>query len=487
MLEHLSELATALRIGNLVASVSENRPDRTMDALEGEGDDIMGLSMETTGAGSPRLRILDSGPARVGQSMRMRRGRASRGALLAVAVAAIGPLGLASSPAHAASSTDPTAATAPLAPAAEEPAPPTEREPLTPEQVKAQVAQAAKLQRQLTAANKEVAAASAKLAQLAARSSAAMDAVTKARAAQKAAIAREKTQVEKLRKLTAQAAAARRDLSNMAYDAYVNGSGSLRDVAAVVGLAKDDEATRQAPLVDYLATARAADGKHYTSLAQAQRETAAAAVAARREREAATAKAEAAAKAVRDSVAEQQQALTALQSVAKSKSTELTELGIDTGGLGAGVDLGALTSVTTAPLCTQDSGEHPNGMFPGSALCPISGRPGHMMRPAAARALNALAAAYEKDLGSPLCITDTYRSYAAQVDVKARKPVLAAKPGTSNHGLGLATDLCGGIENFGTPQHQWMKAHAPLFGFYHPAWAQADGSKPEPWHWEFAQ
>ena len=110
-----------------------------------------------------------------------------------------------------------------------------------------------------------------------------------------------------------------------------------------------------------------------------------------------------------------------------------------------------------------------------------------MMRPAAARALNALAAAYEKDLGSPLCITDTYRSYAAQVDVKARKPVLAAKPGTSNHGLGLATDLCGGIENFGTAQHQWMKAHAPLFGFYHPAWAQAGGSKPEPWHWEFAQ
>ena len=416
--------------------------------------------------------------------MSVRRGRVSRGALLAVAVAMLGSVGLAA-PAHAATVTDPTSATA--APTAGDPAPPTEREPLTPEQVKAQVAQAAKLQRQLTAANKEVAAASAKLAQLAARSSAAMDAVTTARTAEKAAVTREKAQVEKLRKLTAQAAAARRDLSNMAYDAYVNGSGSLRDVAAVVGLAQDDEATRQAPLVDYLATARAADGKHYTSLAPAQRDTAAAAIAARREREAATAKAEAAAKEVRDSVAAQQKALTELQSVAQSKSAELTKLGIDAGGLGSGVDLAALTSVATTPLCTQDSGEHPNGMFPGSALCAIAGRPGHMMRPAAARALNALAAAYEKDLGSPLCITDTYRSYAAQVDVKARKPVLAAKPGTSNHGLGLATDLCGGIENFGTAQHQWMKAHAPLFGFYHPAWAQAGGSKPEPWHWEFAQ
>ena len=287
--------------------------------------------------------------------------------------------------------------------------------------------------------------------------------------------------------LYAPSAAARRDLSNMAYDAYVNGSGSLRDVAAVVGLAEDDEGTRQAPLVDYLATARAADGKHYTSLAQAQRQTAAAAIAARREREAATAKAQAAAKTVQETVAQQQQALTALQVVAKSKSAELSKLGVDAGSLGLGVDQLALRSITTTPLCTQAAGDYPNGMFPGTALCPVAGRPGHMMRPAAARALNALAAAYEKDLGSPLCITDTYRSYAAQVDVKARKPVLAAKPGTSNHGLGLATDLCGGIENFGTPQHQWMKAHAPLFGFCHPAWAQAGGSKPEPWHWEFAQ
>lgn len=417
--------------------------------------------------------------------MSVRRGLMPRGALLVAAAALISPLGLVATPASATEVSDTTAVTA--APAPAEPAPPTEREPLTPEQVKAQVAQAATLQRQLAAANKEIAAASATLAQLAARSSAAMDAVTTAKAAQKSAVAREKAQVDKLRKLTAQAAAARRDLSNMAYDAYVNGSGSLRDVAAVVGLAQEDEGARQAPLVDYLATARAADGKHYTSLAQAQRETAAAAIAARREREAATAKAEAAATTVRESVAAQQEALAALQKVAAGKASELTQLGIDTGGLGAGVDLSALTAMTTTPLCTQDSGNFPNGMFPGSALCPVAGRPGHMMRPAAARALNALSAAYAKDFGTPLCVTDTYRSYAAQVDVKARKPVLAAKPGTSNHGLGLATDLCGGIESFGTPQHQWMRTHAPLFGFYHPAWAQAGGSKPEPWHWEFAQ
>ena len=41
-----------------------------------------------------------------------------------------------------------------------------------------------------------------------------------------------------------------------------------------------------------------------------------------------------------------------------------------------------------------------------------------------------------------------------------QKPVLAAVPGTSNHGWGLAVDLCGGIERFGTQQYAWMQANA---------------------------
>lgn len=421
--------------------------------------------------------------------MSARRGILPRSALtpLLTATLTAALAGVLATPAHATTtpvgSGGPAALSGPASPGAGSG---TERDPLTPEQVKAQLAQAEKLQRQLSAANKDLAEASEKLAALAARSSGAMDAVAKATAQEKAARQRELAQIAKLKKLTQQAAAARRDVSYMAYDAYVNGSGSLRDVAEVVKLAQDDSAAQQASLVDYLAGARAADGKHYTSLADAQRKTAAAAVAARRQRQAATGKAEAAAKVARAAVAEQQAALTALQAVAKAKNAELTKLGVDTSVFGAGLDLEALGSLAAKPLCTQDSGDYPNGRFPGSALCPITGHPGHMMRPAAARALNALAVAYEKDFGTPLCITDTYRTYASQVDVRARKPTLAARPGTSNHGLGLATDLCGGIENFGTKQHQWMKTHAPLFGFYHPAWAQAGGSKPEPWHWEFA-
>jgi LAS superfamily LD-carboxypeptidase LdcB len=92
---------------------------------------------------------------------------------------------------------------------------------------------------------------------------------------------------------------------------------------------------------------------------------------------------------------------------------------------------------------------------------------------------------HAKSVGGPVCVTDSYRSYAAQVDVYHRKPGLAAVPGTSEHGWGLAVDLCGGVQTYGTPAFNWMKANAPRFGFHHPAWAEPSGSRPEAWHWEF--
>lgn len=128
-----------------------------------------------------------------------------------------------------------------------------------------------------------------------------------------------------------------------------------------------------------------------------------------------------------------------------------------------------------------------NGMVPTNLLCPVAAAPGHLLRCDAARALDVLASAYEEALGTPLCVTDSYRTYAAQVALFARKPTLAAVPGTSNHGWALAVDLCGGAESFGTAQHDWLVANAPRWGWVDPAWARAGGSKPEPWHWEFGQ
>ena len=126
-----------------------------------------------------------------------------------------------------------------------------------------------------------------------------------------------------------------------------------------------------------------------------------------------------------------------------------------------------------------------NGFLPASTLCPLSTGRGHRLRTDAAAAYERLQAAYASSHGRPLCVTDSYRSYAGQVDVFARKPTLAAVPGTSQHGWGLALDLCGGVQVFGSEAHEWMRAHASAFGWHHPRWAQQGGRKPEPWHWEF--
>ena len=124
-----------------------------------------------------------------------------------------------------------------------------------------------------------------------------------------------------------------------------------------------------------------------------------------------------------------------------------------------------------------------NGTIPTTALCSIAR--GHALRCDAAAGYAALADAYRAAFGSPLCITDSYRSLGAQVTAFRTKPALAAVPGTSNHGWALAVDLCGGINIAGTVQSAWMAANAGRFGFVQPHWARQGGEKPEPWHWEF--
>jgi cell wall-associated NlpC family hydrolase len=130
-------------------------------------------------------------------------------------------------------------------------------------------------------------------------------------------------------------------------------------------------------------------------------------------------------------------------------------------------------------------GGYPNGLIPPSAMCPL-GAAGHSLRCDAAAAYRAMSGAYAADFGGPLCITDSYRTYAGQVKLYGEKPALAAVPGTSNHGWGLAVDLCGGVETFGTPQYAWMVANAGRFGFLHPTWADPGNGREEPWHWEYA-
>jgi cell wall-associated NlpC family hydrolase len=130
-------------------------------------------------------------------------------------------------------------------------------------------------------------------------------------------------------------------------------------------------------------------------------------------------------------------------------------------------------------------GGYPNGLIPPSAMCPL-GTGNHQLRCDAAAAFRAMAGAYSASFGSALCVTDSYRTYASQVRLYGEKPALAAVPGTSNHGWGLALDLCGGIQTFGTPQYAWMVANAGRYGYLHPTWADPGHGREEPWHWEYA-
>lgn len=118
-----------------------------------------------------------------------------------------------------------------------------------------------------------------------------------------------------------------------------------------------------------------------------------------------------------------------------------------------------------------------NGRIPANRLKTV-GLGGHKLyAPAADNFVKMRASA--RAAGINLTITDSYRSYPQQVDLARRKGLysqggLAATPGKSNHGWGLAIDA---NVNSATAL-RWMRNNAHRFGFY-------ETVKREPWHWEF--
>lgn len=113
--------------------------------------------------------------------------------------------------------------------------------------------------------------------------------------------------------------------------------------------------------------------------------------------------------------------------------------------------------------------------------------------PAAAEAFRRMSVAFEAEFGRPLQLSggasDAYRDLATQESLAEQKPGLAAIPGTSNHGYGLATDLGGGVNSGpGSPEYDWTVKYAKEFGFEHPDWAvdpSHPGFKEEWWHLEY--
>lgn len=166
------------------------------------------------------------------------------------------------------------------------------------------------------------------------------------------------------------------------------------------------------------------------------------------------------------------------QATAAAQARSTASSALDATSAGAGPSTGG-------DCAGSSTAGYPNGLIPRSALCPLWGASGHVLRVDAAEAFNRLSQAYAQEFSRPMCVTDSYRTLTEQIDVKRRKPDLAATPGTSRHGLGIAVDLGCGVQNFGSPQFIWLKRNAALFGWLHPAWAERANGPFEPWHWEY--
>ncbi len=121
-----------------------------------------------------------------------------------------------------------------------------------------------------------------------------------------------------------------------------------------------------------------------------------------------------------------------------------------------------------------------NGHLDPSTLCVLWDGV-HYLRADAAVALAELNHRFRLRFGRNLCLASAYRSVGDQAAVKAVRGHLAARPGQSPHGWGIAIDLC--YSDYRGTFGDWWKANAGAYGWIHPHWAET--SLWEPWHWEY--
>jgi hypothetical protein len=161
--------------------------------------------------------------------------------------------------------------------------------------------------------------------------------------------------------------------------------------------------------------------------------------------------------------------------VVKSLTAALVKMGIK-------IDKVGRAALGCNPLRAATANAYPNGLIPRAMLCPLQQK-GFSLRADATIAFVSLNEAYKRRFGKQMCVTDAYRNLAAQQSIYYRRPGFAAVPGRSNHGLGLAVDLCGGVERFRSVEFVWMEKNSKKYGWFHPSWAYS--SPFEPWHWEY--
>ena len=118
-----------------------------------------------------------------------------------------------------------------------------------------------------------------------------------------------------------------------------------------------------------------------------------------------------------------------------------------------------------------------NGELPSDALVRIDSQYAHpatYLLPEVVDDFNRMAKAYFEHFKKKFPVTETYRSFPAQVDVKRRKPKKAGTPGTSFHGWAMAMDW--GSHGFHTAAYKWQLANGEKYNWINPCWARKKGS-----------
>lgn len=152
-------------------------------------------------------------------------------------------------------------------------------------------------------------------------------------------------------------------------------------------------------------------------------------------------------------------------------------------------DASTAAATTAAGTCPEPdqvwSAE--NGHLSSSELASIPFASSHYVRADVVGGLTDLNAAYAAEFGVNLTINSSYRTYEQQEALYDPTSDTAAPPGCSNHGTGLAIDIGGGVQTFGSAQYDWLKVNAEAYGWVHPPFAEPAGRNPEPWHWQSVQ
>lgn len=88
-------------------------------------------------------------------------------------------------------------------------------------------------------------------------------------------------------------------------------------------------------------------------------------------------------------------------------------------------------------------------------------------------------------------LTDTYMSRygISRSEAAAKAATVILPPGTSEHNLGLAMDICNTYDSFATQkEYRWLMENAHKYGFilrYTAEKKPITGIVPEPWHWRY--